>query len=70
MLHIALETVANVDVVVSWNFRHVVRLDKIEPFNGVNVERGYRTLAAIPGPRGGEGSGRPINRARCRTCGS
>ena len=29
MLHIALATVASVDVVVSWNFRHMVRLDKI-----------------------------------------
>lgn len=45
MLHIALATVASVDVVVSWNFRHIVRLDKIQLFNGVNIERGYRTLA-------------------------
>ena len=50
MLHIALTTVASVDVVVSWNFRHVVRLDKIQQFNGVNIERGYRTLA-IYSPR-------------------
>ena len=28
MLHIALATVADVDVLVSWNFRHVVRLEK------------------------------------------
>lgn len=40
MLHIALATVASVDVVVSWNFRHIVRLDKIQMFNGVNIERG------------------------------
>ncbi len=50
MLHIALATVASVDVVVSWNFRHIVRLDKIQLFNGVNIERGYRTLA-IYSPR-------------------
>jgi len=50
MLHIALATVATVDVVVSWNFRHIVRLDKIQQFNGVNIERGYRALA-IYSPR-------------------
>jgi hypothetical protein len=32
MLHIALATIANVDVLVSWNFRHIVRLDKIRLF--------------------------------------
>jgi predicted nucleic acid-binding protein len=50
MLHIALATVADVDVLVSWNFRHVVRLDKIQQFNGINVERGYKPLA-IYSPR-------------------
>lgn len=50
MLHIALATVASDDVVVSWNFRHIVRLDKIQMFNGVNIERGYRALA-IYSPR-------------------
>jgi len=42
MLHIALATIANVDVLVSWNFRHIVRLDKIRLFNSVNIECGYR----------------------------
>ncbi|MCX6372549.1 MAG: PIN domain protein [Actinobacteria bacterium] len=50
MLHIALATVAEVDVVVSWNFRHIVRLDKIRLFNGVNLELGYRSLS-IYSPR-------------------
>jgi predicted nucleic acid-binding protein len=50
MLHIALATVAEVDVLVSWNFRHIVRLDKIQQFNGINLELGYRTLA-IYSPR-------------------
>lgn len=50
MLHIALAPVAAVDVVVSWNFRHIVRLDKIQMFNGVNIERGYRAVA-IYSPR-------------------
>ena len=44
MLHIAIATIANVDVVVSWNFRHIVRLDKIRLFNAVNIEMGYKIL--------------------------
>lgn len=44
MLHIALATVAEVDVVVSWNFSHIVRLDKIRLFDSVNLEHGYKTL--------------------------
>lgn len=44
MLHIALATVADVDVLVSWNFKHIVRLDKIRLFNAVNLELGYKSL--------------------------
>jgi hypothetical protein len=50
MLHIALATVAEVDVLVSWNFQHIVRLDKIQQFNGINLEFGYKPLA-IYSPR-------------------
>lgn len=50
MLHIAIATVAEVDVLVSWNFRHIVRLEKIRQFNGVNLELGYKPLA-IHSPR-------------------
>ena len=50
MLHIALATIAQVDVLVSWNFQHIVRLDKIQQFNGINLELGYKSLA-IYSPR-------------------
>jgi hypothetical protein len=50
MLHIALATAASVDVLVSWNFRHIVRLDKIQQFNGVNLELGHKAVA-IYSPR-------------------
>ena len=50
MLHIAVATIANVDVLVSWNFRHIVRLDKIRLFNAVNIETGYKPLT-IYSPR-------------------
>jgi hypothetical protein len=35
---------------VSWNFRHIVRLDKIRLFNAINVELGYQALS-IYSPR-------------------
>lgn len=50
MLHIALATIADVDVLVSWNFRHIVRLDRIRLFSAVSLELGYRPLA-IYSPR-------------------
>jgi predicted nucleic acid-binding protein len=43
-LHIALATVAAVDMLVSWNFRHIVRFDKIRLFNAINQECGYKTI--------------------------
>lgn len=50
MQHIALATIADVDALVSWNFKHIVRLEKIRLFNAVNVESGYRVLS-IRSPR-------------------
>lgn len=50
LLHIALATVADVDLVVSWNFRHIVRFDKIRMFNAVNREQGYKQIE-IHSPR-------------------
>ncbi|MFZ1792039.1 MAG: PIN domain protein [Anaerolineae bacterium] len=43
-LHIALATISESDVLVSWNFKHIVHLDKIRQFNAVNMEKGYRAL--------------------------
>lgn len=37
-------------MLVSWNFRHIVRLDKIRLFNAVNLEQGYKPLT-IYSPR-------------------
>ena len=50
MLHIAIATIAEADVLVSWNFQHIVRLDKIRQFNSVNIELGYKQLT-IYSPR-------------------
>jgi hypothetical protein len=43
-LHIALATVARVDVLVSWNFKHIVNLKRIHAYNAVNLKRGYPLL--------------------------
>jgi predicted nucleic acid-binding protein len=43
-LHIALATVAKVDVLVSWNFRHIVNLTRIHAYNAVNLKKGYPLL--------------------------
>jgi hypothetical protein len=42
--HIALASVANVDVLVSGNFKHIVHYDKIRLFNAVNIEQGLKTI--------------------------
>ncbi len=42
--HIAVATINKVDILVSWNFKHVVRYDKIQRFNAVNALRGYKPL--------------------------
>lgn len=50
LVHMALASVFSVDIVASWNFKHIVRYDKIVKFNAVNLEQGYRQLA-IHSPR-------------------
>jgi predicted nucleic acid-binding protein len=39
--HVALATVAKADLILSWNFKHIVHLDKIRMFNSVNLREGY-----------------------------
>jgi hypothetical protein len=43
-LHIAIATVSGVDVLVSWNFKHIVNLNRIKLFNSVNLKEGYTIL--------------------------
>jgi len=43
-LHIAIATVINVDILVSWNFKHIVNLRKIKLFNSINLQEGYNML--------------------------
>lgn len=39
--HIATATISHIDVLVSWNFKHIVNLDKIHGYNSVNLKLGY-----------------------------
>ena len=39
--HIALATINRVDVLASWNFKHIVNLDRIKGYNSVNLKMGY-----------------------------
>ncbi len=40
-LHVALASIAKADMIVSWNFKHIVHYDKIRGFNAVNLREGY-----------------------------
>jgi predicted nucleic acid-binding protein len=42
--HIAIATIAKVDVLVSWNFKHIVNLKRIRGYNEVNIKNGYSAL--------------------------
>lgn len=43
-LHIACATINKIDVLVSWNFKHIVNLNRIHLFNSVNLKSGYGFL--------------------------
>jgi predicted nucleic acid-binding protein len=42
--HIALATIIKADVLASWNFKHIVNLDRIKGYNGVNMKNGYSVI--------------------------
>ena len=46
-LHVAAATVANADLILSWNFRHIVNYNRIRGFNSVNVRMGYRAMTIL-----------------------
>jgi len=48
--HIAIATVERVDILVSWNFHHIVKWSRIRAFNAVNLKLGYPQLE-IRSPR-------------------
>jgi predicted nucleic acid-binding protein len=42
--HVALATIAGADLLLSWNFKHLVHYVKIKAFSGVNLLEGYPLL--------------------------
>ena len=40
-------TVARADAIVSWNFRHIVRVDKMRAYNQVNLQTGFGLLSIV-----------------------
>ena len=45
--HVAAATVARADAIVSWNFRHIVRVDKMRAYNQVNLQTGFGLLSIV-----------------------
>jgi hypothetical protein len=43
-IHVATATVARADLILSWNFRHIVNYDRIHKYNGVNALKGYSSI--------------------------
>ena len=42
--HIAIATLNKSDVLVSWNFKHIVNLDRIRGYNGINYQNGHNMI--------------------------
>jgi len=49
-LHIALATINRADYLISWNFKHIVNVQRIRGYNAINIKNGYKQLE-IRSPR-------------------
>ena len=45
--HVAAATVARADALVSWNFKHLVRVDRVRAYNQVNLQNGFGLLSIV-----------------------
>ena len=43
-IHIATATANTVDLLVSWNFKHIVNIIRIRGYNSVNIKNGYHSI--------------------------
>ena len=48
--HIAIATILKADILVSWNFKHIVNIQRIHGYNAINLFNGYQVLE-IRNPR-------------------
>jgi predicted nucleic acid-binding protein len=44
-IHIATATLSKVDILVSWNFKHIVNVYRIRGFNSINLRMGFQNLS-------------------------
>ena len=49
-LHIALATINRADFLISWNFKHIVNVQRIRGYNAINIKNGYKQIE-IRSPR-------------------
>ena len=45
--HIALATISSVDILASWNFKHIVNENRIRGYNSVNLRMGYDQIEIL-----------------------
>jgi dihydrodipicolinate reductase len=43
-IHIATATINKLDLLISWNFKHIVNVLRIRGYNSINLKNGYSTL--------------------------
>jgi len=43
-LHIAMATLNNADILISWNFKHIVNVHRIRGYNAINYRQGHKML--------------------------
>lgn len=43
-IHIATATIHKLDLLISWNFKHIVNVIQIRGYNSINLRNGYSTL--------------------------
>jgi predicted nucleic acid-binding protein len=43
-IHIATATINKVDLLISWNFKHIVNIQRIRGYNSINIKNGYAAL--------------------------
>jgi len=44
-LHVAVATISQASLIVSWNFKHIVNFQKIPMYNAINTLHGYREIS-------------------------
>jgi hypothetical protein len=43
-LHIAIATISRIDLLVSWNFKHIVNIKRIRGYNWINMKNDYPSI--------------------------